>query len=404
LNDLQEEHAKLTSSILLLEKTLDSDKLIKKIIIQDQEDFIKAIPKEQREFRTKLSYEKVKSDIEELIEEEDFIITLSNDGIIKKISPDSFNAQGRAGKGRKMTNRDGDFTTRTFNVSSRDTLLCFSNKGIVYKLQTYKIPLTKVENVGSHIANYITFEKEKERIVDVLKFTKDDFNNEDLFIFTGSVLANGKLTNIEEFSFKRGSSMIAAKLLKEEDEVISATIVDGSKVPDDEEDETEDNVFAVITTKNGFTLKCRISDIAITGRVAGGSRLIKLKKENEKIVSLDVIEKPSSFFFISKNGLAKQTESWKFPIKRRYGVGVIGMKLKEKDEVAASFVVETSEVENYDVLVTTKMNKVIRVALSNIANIERPTFGNRLIKLDAKDYVVSATLMNKKLNEDLEEA
>lgn len=402
LAELESEKTKLDTSIHALEKTLDSDKLIKKIIIADQEDFIKAIPKHQAEFKTKISYERVKADIDELIEDEDFIVTLSHDGVVKKVSPDSFNSQGRNGKGRKLANREGDFTTRIFNVSSRDTLLCFSNKGIVYKLQTYKIPETKIENVGSHIANYISFEKENERIVDIIKLSKADFSNENLFIFTGSAMAFGKLMSIEEFQFKHGTSLIAAKLSCEDDEIISATLVDGSKVLDDEESESENNVFAVMTSKDGFTLKCRISDISITKRPTIGSKMVKLKTETERIVSLDIIEERSAFVYIAKNGLCKMTQSNEFPIKRRRGAGVIGQKLHAKNNTIASFVLPSTQIGEFDILIATKANKVIRTPLSTVPETLRPTYGVKAIKLDENDYVVSATLLNKTLNEELE--
>ncbi|MCK5286142.1 MAG: DNA gyrase subunit A [Candidatus Pacebacteria bacterium] len=325
--------------------------------------------------RTKVVKQGVKSiSIEDLVEEEENILVMTQGGYVKRINPDEFKKQRRGGVGVvDLNTKDEDFVIKFVRTSTHSDLLFFSDKGKVYQMKMFEIPEGKRATKGKSIMNFLPLEGE-EKITSILAMPKDVKKDELSLIMTtrkGVV----KKVNAENFYSVRRSGLLAIKLA-DEDELIEATFV-----------EKKDTV--ILTTKEGQSIRFDEKDVRVMGRSAGGIRGIKLTKKGDMVVGVGIIEKDfvdPKLLVISSNGFGKTTDLKEYKVQKRGGSGIKTIKLSSKvGELIASKLISDQE----EAVAISKKGQVIRIDLKEVPKLGRQTQGVKLMKLRAGDEVAS---------------
>lgn len=307
---------------------------------------------------------------EDLIAEEDMVVTITNTGYIKRISPDEYRVQRRGGKGLKgMETRDDDYLTDIFTASTKTNLLIFTDKGKVFWTKVHRLPQGNRTNKGKAIANVVQLSN-NEKVMAVLPVEKFDENR-----FVVMLTKNGiiKKTSLDAFANPRMAGIIALTT-DLDDQVISAKISDG-----------ESDVF--IATREGMSIRFNESDVRAMGRSARGVKGITLAK-TDVVVTMDIIKKgcKDTLLIVTESGYGKRSDVDEYRVQGRGGVGIITQKTTDKvgNVVGAQLVKNEQEV----ILITDK-GQVIRMKVTDISVLGRNTQGVRLINLDEKTELVT---------------
>jgi DNA gyrase subunit A len=307
---------------------------------------------------------------EDLIAEEDMVVTITNTGYIKRISPDEYRVQRRGGKGLKgMETRDDDYLTDIFTASTKTNLLIFTDKGKVFWTKVHRLPQGNRANKGKAIANVVQLSN-NEKVMAVLPVEKFDENR-----FVVMLTKNGiiKKTSLDAFANPRTAGIIALTT-DLDDQVISAKISDG-----------ESDVF--IATREGMSIRFNESDVRAMGRSARGVKGITLAK-TDVVVTMDIIKKgcKDTLLIVTESGYGKRSDVDEYRVQGRGGVGIITQKTTDKvgNVVGAQLVKNEQEV----ILITDK-GQVIRMKVTDISVLGRNTQGVRLINLDEKSELVT---------------
>ena len=339
--------------IARLKEILSNERLILNIIKQELNE-IKEKYKDKR--RTEIRPNEDEINIEELIKEEDVVITLTKQGYIKRIPEDTYKVQNRGGKGVvALTTKEGDYVDSLFVTSTHNDILFFTNKGRVYKLKAYEIPEGKRQAKGQNIINLLEL-MHGETVNAVIPIPKDEISKEDYFIMTTK---NGiiKRTSVEYFKSIRKVGIKAINLVGD-DELIQVRISDG-------------NNNAVIVTKKGQAIKFHISDIREIGRSAQGVKAIKLEKD-DFVVSMNLESEGKYLLIISEFGYGKRTSLSNYKAQNRGGKGVKTYKITEKTgAVVCSKVVNTTD----EIIVLSQSGGIIRLLVKDIPIKGRDTQG-----------------------------
>ncbi len=315
---------------------------------------------------------------EDLIPEEDLIVTLSKEGYAKTQPLDTYQAQNRGGTGKRAASlKDEDFVSKLFVANTHDTLLCFSSYGKVYWIKVYRLPRGGRSAKGRPIVNLLPLEKD-ERIQAVLPVKEF---NDDQFIFMATESGSVKKTKLSAYSRPMRSGIKAIKL-RESDRVVNAEITDGSKE-------------IMLFSNSGKSIRFKESDARPMGRVSQGVRGMRIEKD-QKIISLVVIEE-GNILVATENGYGKQTLKDEFSIQKRGGKGVIAIQTSKRNGnlIGANQVCTGDEV----MFISTSGN-LIRTRTDDISVIGRNTQGVRLIRLSEDDKLLA---MEKVISEDDEE-
>ena len=315
---------------------------------------------------------------EDLIPEEDLIVTLSKEGYAKTQPLDTYQAQNRGGTGKRAASlKDEDFVSKLFVANTHDTLLCFSSYGKVYWIKVYRLPRGGRNAKGRPIVNLLPLEKD-ERIQAVLPVKEF---NDDQFIFMATESGSVKKTKLSAYSRPMRSGIKAIKL-REGDRVVNAEITDGSKE-------------IMLFSNSGKSIRFKESDARPMGRVSQGVRGMRIEKD-QKIISLVVIEE-GNILVATENGYGKQTLKDEFSIQKRGGKGVIAIQTSKRNGnlIGANQVCTGDEV----MFISTSGN-LIRTRTDDISVIGRNTQGVRLIRLSEDDKLLA---MEKVISEDDEE-
>ena len=317
--------------------------------------------------------------IEDMIAEEDMVVTISNRGYIKRNPITIYRSQRRGGKGvTAMGTREDDFVERLFVASTHHTFLFFTNLGKVYWCKCYDIPQAGRLSLGKAVVNLLNME-EQERLTTVLavpEFAPGKY----VIMATKNGLV--KKTDLMAYSRPRTGGIIAINLLAE-DELIAAHITDGSM-----------NVF--LGSAEGKAIRFHESDVRPSGRTATGVRGMSLAPD-EKLVSMEVLSHGETLFTVTENGFGKRTSIDEYPVHRRGGKGVIAIKTSARNgKVVASLVVNDQD----DVMLMTTIGKVIRTSIRGISVISRNTQGVKLIGVDEGERVVGAVRLGEKDEEE----
>ena len=315
---------------------------------------------------------------EDLIPEEDLIVTLSKAGYAKTQPLDTYQAQNRGGTGKRAASlKDEDFVSKLFVANTHDTLLCFSSYGKVYWIKVYRLPRGGRNAKGRPIVNLLPLEKD-ERIQAVLPVKEF---NDDQFIFMATETGSVKKTKLSAYSRPMKSGIKAIKL-RDGDRVVNAEITDGTKE-------------IMLFSNSGKSIRFKESDARPMGRVSQGVRGMRIDKD-QKIISLVVLEE-GNILVATENGYGKQTLKDEFSIQKRGGKGVIAIQTSDRNgNLIGAKQVNTGD----EVMFISTSGNLIRTRTDDISIIGRNTQGVRLIRLSEDDNLLG---MEKVISEDDEE-
>jgi len=316
--------------------------------------------------------------MEDMIAEEDMVVTISKHGYIKRTPLSLYHQQRRGGKGKTaMGTRDEDFAEHLFVASTHHNFLFFTNRGKLYWLKVWDIPQAGRTSRGKAVVNLLNFD-ENERLTTVLAVESFEPGS---YIIMATRNGTVKKTDLMAFSRPRAGGIIALKLA-EGDELITARITDGTM-----------NVF--LGSRFGKSIRFHESDIRQSGRTSIGVRGIWLA-ENDRLVGMEVLSHGQTLFAATENGFGKRTSIDEYSVQKRGGKGVITIKTGERNgKVVAILLVE----ENDDLMLMTDGGKLIRMHIGGISVISRNTQGVKLIGLEPEEKVTGAARLAEKEKE-----
>jgi DNA gyrase subunit A len=359
------EYEETLKEIARLNEILASDVLVMKII----RDELLAIKQEYGDpRRTEIVAETSEIDVEDLIKDEDMVITISHAGYIKRNPLTTYRAQKRGGKGKiGMETKEEDFVERLFTATAHSYILFFTNKGRVYWLKVHQIPEASRQAKGKAIVNLIQISQD-ERVTAALpirEFTPGHF------ILMATKKGIIKKTELESYSHPRPSGIIAITL-EEGDELISAEVTDGKR-----------DVF--LGTRDGLSIRFSETDVREIGRTGKGVIGIRLDEGNE-VVGMEIVRDDSTILTVTENGYGKRSTLEDYRSQGRGGKGIITIKTTEKN----GRVIGMAQVsEDDEILLITTNGKVLRIRTKDISVQGRNTQGVRLFDIDEGDKVVS---------------
>lgn len=347
-------------------------------IIKEEMDEVKRKYADAR--RTELMIGEVLSlEDEDLIEEEDVLITLSNKGYIKRLAQDEFRAQKRGGRGIQGTGvNNDDFVRELVSTSTHDTVLFFTNLGRVYRLKAYEIPEYGRTAKGLPIVNLLKLD-EGETIQTIINARKEDVANKYFFFTTQQGIV--KRTSVSEFSNIRQNGLRAINL-KENDELINVLLID----------ENED---VIIGTRTGYSVRFKVNAVRNMGRTATGVRGVNLR-EGDKVVGASRIVNGQEVLIITEKGYGKRTEASEYPTKGRGGKGIKTANITAKNGPLARLVTING---NEDVMVITDTGVIIRTNVANISQTGRSTMGVKVMRLDQEAKIVTVALVEQEIED-----
>lgn len=339
-------------------------------IIKDELDEVKRKFGDQR--RTELMVGEVLSlEDEDLIEESDVLITLSNKGYIKRLDQAEFTAQKRGGRGVQGTGvKDDDFVRELVSTSTHDHLLFFTNKGRVYRLKGYEIPEYGRTAKGLPIVNLLKLD-EGESIQTIINVESE--RSDDAYLFFTTRHGIVKRTSVKEFANIRQNGLKALNL-KDEDELINVLL-------------TEEDTDIIIGTKFGYAVRFNQSAVRGMSRIATGVKGVNLR-EGDTVVGASVITDQDEVLIITEKGYGKRTVATEYPTKGRGGKGMQTAKITEKNgSLAGLMTVKGDE----DLMIITDTGVMIRTNVANISQTGRSTMGVKVMRLDQDAKIVTFT-------------
>ena len=310
---------------------------------------------------------------EDLIPNDEVVVTLTSNGYIKRINTNQYRAQRRGGKGSKgITTHEDDDVAQLLVVHAHDSLLFFTNRGKVYQLKAYNLPDVGRAAKGEHLRNLINIEQEESvtAVVCVPKFVARDF------MVVATKRGEVKKTSLDEFAVVRSLGLIAMDL-EPGDELIGARLVGA-------------NDQVLLVTDRGQSIRFEVQELRAASRTSGGVRGIRLDI-NDSVVSLCAIQPASEVLVVTTHGYGKRTPVSEYPTQGRGGGGVITARLTDKTGSVAGARILTEE--DRDLMIISAAGVVIRTDWHSIAQCGRPTQGVRLMNLGSGDRVVSIATM-----------
>ncbi len=397
INEIEVEIKKLAELITKYKKIISSKKELLKVISEELKNIKEkfAIPR-----RTKIIDAVLNYDIEETIQKQSVIITVTLQGYIKRGSLDGVKKQKRGGKGKSgITTRDQDSVVQTLSVNTHTSVLFFSTEGLVYKIKAWKIPEGSSSSKGKSLFNILPL-KNHQAISSIMPMPEDETDLKNYQIIFATAQGKVRKNSLEDFSSINASGKIAMKL-DNNDKIV------GVKICKDDQD-------VILSTKFGKCIRFEAKKLRVfKGRSSKGIKGIELAP-NDQIVSLSVIDndkinknvkkskdekselraKEKFVLSISENGYGKKTSHTDYRVTNRGGKGIIGIVNSPRNgNITSSFPV----FEGDEILISTNKGRVIRVAVKEIRTAGRNTQGVRIIKLSGEEKVVSAIKIDDNL-------
>ncbi len=368
---IEEEYNELMELIEYLNSILASEEKLLGVI---KDELIEIKNKYSDERRSKIEKVVNEIDIEDLIQEEDVVITLTNSGYIKRIPSDTYSAQRRGGKGiQAMTTKEDDFVEHIMITSTHSDVLFFTNRGRVYKLRAYEIPEAGRQAKGTNIINLIAIEQD-EKIQTVL--TVADGKKEG-FLFMGTKQGIVKKTHISEFKNLRKNGLIAISL-KDGDELLKVK-------------NTYGDANIIVVTQNGYAVRFNEKDVRPMGRTASGVKAINLKND-DIAVCMDIAVDDEELLVISENGFGKRTPIKEYKVQNRGGIGLITYKISDKTGKLVGATVCKADDE---LMLINSSGVAIRINVSDISVTSRSAMGVTLMRTsDTEKVVAIAKILN----------
>ncbi|EPC9515181.1 DNA gyrase subunit A [Campylobacter upsaliensis] len=405
---IENELAELLKEIARLDEILKSEALLEDLIREELKE-IRAKFDVPRITQIEDDYDDI--DVEDLIPNENMVVTITHRGYIKRVPSKQYEKQKRGGKGKlAVTTYDDDFIESFFTANTHDTLMFVTDKGQLYWLKVYKIPEGSRTAKGKAVVNLINLQAE-EKIMAIIP-TSDFAESKSLCFFTKNGIV--KRTNLSEYQNIRSVGVRAINL-DENDELVTAIIVERdlielNQASQDEnlsEEASEENLenaggkmlFAV--TKKGMCIKFPLAKVREIGRVSRGVTAIKFKEKNDELVGAVVIENDEQeVLSVSAKGIGKRTNAGEYRLQSRGGKGVICMKLTDKTKELISVVIVD---ESMDLMALTSSGKMIRVDMHSIRKAGRNTSGVIVVNVENDEVVSIAKCPKESEEEDIEE-
>ena len=368
---VEEELKELLKLIEELKAILESDEKIYNII---KEELLAIKDKYGDERRTNIDMTAIEYiEDESLIPVEDIVITLTNKGYIKRMTTDTYKTQNRGGVGIKgMTTNEDDFVENIISMTTHDYLLFFTNKGKVYRVKGYEIPLYSRQSKGLPIINLLSLDKDE--LVKVMLKVSADENSKYVVFCTQKGLV--KRTKIDEFENIRTTGKIAITL-KEDDELISVKKTTG-----------ENEI--IIAASNGRMIRFNEKEIRVMGRTASGVRGIDIG--DGIAVGCEIAEKGQQILVVTENGYGKKTDVEEYRMTHRGSKGVKGLNITEKNGNIVSF---KTVHDNEDLMIITNSGTIIRLPIEQVSSTGRIAQGVRLINLKDEQKVSTVAMIEK---------
>ena len=351
-------------------------------IIREELDEVKRKFADER--RTELMVGEVLSlEDEDLIEEADVLITLSNKGYIKRLNQDEFTAQKRGGRGVQGTGvKDDDFVKELVSTSTHDRLLFFTNKGRVYRLKGYEIPEYGRTAKGLPIVNLLKLD-EGETIQTIINVEQD--HSQDSYLFFTTRLGVVKRTSVADFANIRQNGLKALNL-KDEDELINVFLTDGA-------------ADVIIGTKYGYSVRFNETAVRNMSRIATGVRGVNLR-DGDQVVGAGVVSDNDEVLVITEKGYGKRTLASEYPTKGRGGKGIKTANITEKNGPLAGLMTVNGQ---EDLMIITNTGVIIRTSVANISQTGRSTMGVKVMRLDQNAQIVTFTTVEADDKEELQD-
>jgi DNA gyrase subunit A len=397
INEIEVEIKKLAELIAKFKKIISSKKELLKVISEELQNIKEkfAVPR-----RTKIIDAVLNYDIEETIQKQSIIITVTLQGYIKRGSLDGVKKQKRGGKGKSgITTRDQDSVIQTLSVNTHTSVLFFSTEGLVYKVKAWKIPEGSTTSKGKSLFNILPL-KNHQSISSIMPMPEDETDSKNYQIIFATSQGKVRKNSLEDFLSINTSGKIAMKL-DNNDKIV------GVRICQDDQD-------IILSTRLGKCIRFEAKKLRVfKGRSSKGIKGIELA-HNDQIVSLSVIEndkfnknskkskdekseikaKEKFVLSISENGYGKKTSHYDYRVTNRGGKGIIGIINSPRNgNITSSFPVY----EGDEILISTNKGRVIRVAVKEIRSAGRNTQGVRIIKLSGEEKVVSAIKIDDNL-------
>ncbi len=369
---IEHEYKELIKAIVRYEEILASERLVLNIIKEELEVLQKQYGDERR---TEIIKDTEELTIEDMITEEDMVVTISHAGYIKRNPVTLYNSQHRGGKGKTgVSMKEEDFVDRLFVASTHDTFLFFTNLGRVYWRKVHELPQAGRTARGKAIVNLLALE-EQERVATVLAVRSFAPGHTVLMATKGGII---KKTDMMAYSRPRAGGIIAINLTQG-DELIAVRITDGTQ-----------NVF--LGSKYGKSIRFHESDVRTMGRVSRGIKGINLT-DDDCLVGMEVLTDSETLMTITENGYGKRTSIDEYPLQKRGGKGVITIKTTERNGMVVAILLVT---DYDDVMLISDRGKIIRMPVKDISVIGRNTQGIRLISMRVGERVTSAAQLAEK--------
>lgn len=373
---IEEEYSELMKEIEYLKSILASEEKLFSVI---KEELLEIKNRYNDERRTKIENNVNEIDVEDLIQEQEIVITLTHTGYVKRISSDVYSAQKRGGKGiQAMSTKEDDFVEHVMVTSTHSDVLFFTNRGRVYKLRGYQIPEAGRTAKGTNVINLIPIEPD-ERIETVLTIN-DVYENGYLFMGTKNGIV--KKTNLTEFKNLRKNGLIAINL-REGDELLKVKMTRG-------------DANIIMVTQNGLAIKFNESDVRAMGRTASGVKAISLTGD-DMAVCMDIAVDDEDLLVVSENGFGKRTPTTEYKVQNRGGKGLLTYKINDKTgKLVGATVCKTED----ELMMINTSGVAIRLNIEDVSVTGRATMGVKLMRTSGEEQVVVITKITSDGNEE----
>jgi DNA gyrase subunit A len=364
-SDLEAEMAKLRETIAELESILGDEGRLRGVI-KDELGAVRTKYATPR--RAQITFDAGEMSVEDLIDDEEIVITMSRAGYIKGVTASTFRTQGRGGRGVRGANlKEEDLVTHVVPTSSHAHLLFFSNRGKVYRLRAYEVPVKERTARGTALVNLLPLEPGEriQALIDTRDFPADRY------LFFATKAGQVKKTNFAEYDKSRREGFIAINL-REHDELVGVIQTSGS-----------DDIFMV--SQLGMTIRFSEDDVRAMGRDAAGVRGMALR-DGDELVSVDPARDDASILMVTDGGFGKRTQLYHFNRQNRGGLGVRGIRITaQRGKVVAAFMVGLED----EILVISSSGVMARMPVRQIASQGRDATGVRVVSLDRGQAVTS---------------
>lgn len=372
---LLDEYKELNKAIAELKKILADEKLIYEII---KEELLELKNKYGDDRKTKIM-EKASVDfkVEDLIKDEEMVVTVTHSGYIKRIPAKTYRAQGRGGRGvTGMGTKEEDFVSNMFVATNHNYIMFFTNHGRAHWLKVYELPEVGRSSRGKAIVNLINIVK-GEKLAAILPVTE---YKESLYIVMATERGVIKKTDLMAYSRPRAGGIIAISL-DENDNLIGADITNG-----------QEEIF--LTTAEGKSIRFNEKDVRAVGRSARGVRGINVG-DKDKVVGMEILEGEGTILTVTEKGYGKRTEIVAYRSQSRGGKGIITMKTTDKNGLVIGTL---SAKQDDELMIVTNKGKLIRTHMKNVPVIGRSTQGVKVIRIDAGERVEAIELIRQEEN------